>query len=66
MLKIEKNHEHFVICGPLAKFLLLKLILRPTQQSEFDMPDLDQQDEMIIFELLLTIFVISHFLMQLG
>jgi hypothetical protein len=40
MLKIDKNHEHFVMCGPLAKFLLLKLILRPAQQSEFDMPAL--------------------------
>jgi hypothetical protein len=40
MLKIEKKHENFVICGPIAKFLLLKLILRPAQQSEFDMPDL--------------------------
>jgi hypothetical protein len=37
MLKIEKNHEHFVIVGPLAKFLQLKLILRPAQQSEFGM-----------------------------
>ncbi len=43
MLKIEKNHEHFVICAPLAKFLLLKLILRPAQQSEFDMPALNDQ-----------------------
>jgi hypothetical protein len=40
MIKIEKNHELFVICGPLAKFLLLKLILWPAQQSEFDMPAL--------------------------
>ncbi len=39
MLKNEKNYEHFVICGPLAKFLLLKLILRSAQQSEFDMHD---------------------------
>ncbi len=41
MLKIEKNPEYFVTCGPLAKFLLLKLIFRPAQQSQFDMPDLD-------------------------
>jgi hypothetical protein len=45
MLKIEKNREHFFIYGPQqAKFLLLKLILRPAQQSEFDMPDLDSQN----------------------
>jgi hypothetical protein len=40
MLKIEKNHDYFVICGPLGKFLLLKLILWPAQQFEFDMPAL--------------------------
>jgi hypothetical protein len=43
MLKIEKKNEHFVICGPLAKFLLLKLILLPAQQSEFDMPALNDE-----------------------
>jgi hypothetical protein len=41
MLKIVKNCEHFVICGPLAKFLLLKLILRPAQQFDFDMSALN-------------------------
>jgi hypothetical protein len=40
MFKTEKNLEYSVICGPLTKFLLVKLILRPAQQSEFDMPDL--------------------------
>jgi hypothetical protein len=40
MFKTEKNLEYSLICGPLIKFLLLKLILRPAQQFEFDMPGL--------------------------
>jgi hypothetical protein len=41
MLKIEKNFKQSVIFGPLAIFLLMKLILWPAQQSECDMPALD-------------------------
>jgi hypothetical protein len=37
MLKIEKNLKDSFICGTLTKFFLIKLILRPSQQSEFDM-----------------------------
>jgi hypothetical protein len=37
MLKIEKNLKDSFICGQLTKFLLIKLILRPPQQSDFDM-----------------------------
>jgi hypothetical protein len=43
MLKTEKNLEHSVIWGPPTKFLIMKLILRPAQQSEFDMPALESQ-----------------------
>jgi hypothetical protein len=34
-------HEYSFICGPLTKFLQMKLILRPAQLFEFDMPDLN-------------------------
>ncbi len=40
MLKTDENLEYSIICDPLTKFLLMKLILRPAQQSEFDMPAL--------------------------
>jgi hypothetical protein len=30
--------EYSIICGPLIKFLRLKLILQPAQRFEFDMP----------------------------
>ncbi len=44
MLK-KYNIEYFIICGPLTKFLLIKLILWPAQQFEFDMPFLNDSSE---------------------
>jgi hypothetical protein len=62
MLKIEKKHEHFVICSPLANFLLLKLILRPAQQSEFDMPALLEQQLGIQFRIkVIFYFLVARF-----
>jgi hypothetical protein len=40
MFQTKKNMEYSVICDPLIKFLHMKLILRPAQQFEFDMPAL--------------------------
>jgi hypothetical protein len=37
-IKKKNNIECSFILGPQTKFLLLKLILRPAQQFEFDMP----------------------------
>jgi hypothetical protein len=38
MFTTKYNNEYFIIFGPLANFLLIKLIFRPAQQFEFDMP----------------------------
>ncbi len=38
MFETEYNIAHFIVCGPLNFFLLIKLIMRPAQQLEFDMP----------------------------
>ncbi len=45
------NILYFIICGPLAKFLLIKLILRPAQQFEFDMPVLFEWHLIIYFRI---------------
>ncbi len=36
------NIKYFIISSPQPKFLLIKLILRPAQQFEFDLPALKQ------------------------
>jgi hypothetical protein len=38
---MKKNLEYSFICGSQIKFLLMKMILRPAHQFEFDMPALD-------------------------
>ncbi len=42
MFKTKYNIEYFILCGPLTKFLLIKLILWPAQQFEFDMPAVNE------------------------
>jgi hypothetical protein len=58
MLRRKYNIEYFIICGPLAKFLLIKLILQPAQQFEFDMPALGDWS----WSLLITIGLVAKFL----
>ncbi len=43
MFKTKYNIEYFIICSPLKFFLVIKLILRPAQQFEFDMPVWDKR-----------------------
>jgi hypothetical protein len=44
MIKTKKNIEYSIVCGPLTKFLLMNLILRPALQFEFDMSALDEKN----------------------
>jgi hypothetical protein len=41
MLKTANNLRYSFICDPLAIFLQIQLTLRPAQQFELDMPDLN-------------------------
>ncbi len=65
MIKTKKNIECSIVCGPLTKFLLMDLILRPALQFEFDMPALEVKakgERKILFFTFLYILHITYYI----